>query len=324
MNLLERIFENKRELTTKRMGWKRKIASGAILLASLSFFAFTLYKGWDQLREHFSLVNYWLIGGALCLYPIGFLPSAWAWHAIMKSVGGCTDFRKNLRLYALSCLPKRIPGAVWHISSRVVLYQENQTSYATTLVATVIEILFMTLSGFSIGLLVQGLEWAQATPGLRGVIIGGLTLTLTVPLWTPVLRRLIHSIQSRAGAPSSTSFSIGDALRILGILTLAWAGGGGLLYMIANAVIPLSFAEIPKIISFWGVAGATSVTAGLLVQGMGLREVTLAVLLSNSMSLSAATVVSLLFRLILTVGETVWALLFAWLMSQWPNAPKGL
>ncbi|MBU0703058.1 MAG: hypothetical protein KKC18_04255, partial [Chloroflexi bacterium] len=188
-----------------------------------------------------------------------------------------------------------------------------------SLSATAIEMVFAALSGFSIYLLAQGLTWTDIDSRLRGIVIGIFVLTLAVPLWTPILHRGLRLIQTRTGASTLASFSAWDGLRILGILALAWIGGGFLLYMIANAVTPLSFAQLPNIIGSWGAAGAISMTAGLLVQGMGLREVTLAVLLSSYMPLPAAAVVSLLFRLLLTVGESIWALVIAWLVPWWPK-----
>lgn len=319
MNPLERVFEAASGQIKKGFGWGHKIISAIMLLISLSFLAYTVYVGWDQLREHFSTLNYWLLGVALLLYPIGFLPTAWAWHTTMSSVSGYSEFRENIRLYALSCLPKRIPGAVWYISSRVVLYQKVQISYATTLAATAIEIAFTALSGFSIYLLTRGINLAETESRLRGVSIGAFILTLAVPLWTPVLRYGLRFIQMRTGVSTSISFDVRNALCVLCILTLAWVGGGSLLYVTASAIVPLPLVQLPDVIGSWGAAGAISVTAGLLVQGMGLREVTLAILLSSCMPLSAAAVVSLLFRLLLTVGEFVWALIFARLASWWPK-----
>jgi uncharacterized membrane protein YbhN (UPF0104 family) len=75
------------------------------------------------------------------------------------------------------------------------------------------------------------------------------------------------------------------------------------------------------LIGAWAAAGAVSLTAGLLVQGMGLREVTLAVLLGNHMPLPVAAAVSLLFRVLLTVGEFIWALVFSWLATRYPQSP---
>jgi hypothetical protein len=299
--------------------WVRAVINGVMLVASLSFLIYAVYIGWDALQAHFRHLNFWLLGAALLLYPIGFLPSLWNWHAVMSRIGGCRDFRTNMRLYSLSCLPKRIPGAIWYISSRVVLYRECQVSYATTLVATAIETTFLALTGFLIYLLSLGTGLAELDYRLRDAIIAVLILALAVPLWAPLLRRGLRWLQVRTGALTPVEFGSSDALRLLGISGLGWIGGGLLLYILANSVAPLPPTQLPDLIGSWGAAGAVSLTAGLLIQGMGLREVTLAVLLSNYMPLSVAAVVSLLFRLLLTGGEFVWALVFAWLAPRLPK-----
>jgi hypothetical protein len=290
-----------------------------MMVASLSFLAYAVYTGWDALQAQIRHLNYWLLGAALLLYPMGFLPSLWNWHTVMSRIGGCRDRRTNMRLYSLSCLPKRIPGAIWYITSRVVLYRECQVSHATTLAATAIETTFLALTGFSIYLLSLGMNSSRLDPRLRGAAIITFIFTLVVPLWVPLLRRGLGWLQERTGTLTPVEFNSWDALRLLGISGLGWFGGGLLLYILANAVAPLPLAQLPDLIGSWGAAGAVSLTVGLLIQGMGLREVTLAVLLSNYMPLSMAAVVSVLFRLLLTGGEFMWALIFAWLAPWLPR-----
>jgi len=76
-------------------------------------------------------------------------------------------------------------------------------------------------------------------------------------------------------------------------------------------VTPIPLAQLPALVGAWAASGAISLSAGLLVSGMGLREVTLTVLLGYLVPLPVAVAISLLFRVLLMVGEFVWALIFA-------------
>jgi hypothetical protein len=315
--ILDAVSENGQEHGDGRR--VRLAASAGLIAASLLFMVYTVYRGWDTLQEHLAHLNYWLLGAALLAYPLGFIPVLWGWHTIMGRVGGCQDIRTNVRLYSLSCLPRRIPGSIWYIASRLVLYRERQVSYGTTLAATAIETVLLVLSGLIIYVLSLLLTPAQLNPRLRGAAAVALVLAVGVVAWAPILNRGLRWLLGRLGIAGTVDLRPRHVLRILGVFGLAWVGGGLVLYILVSGVTALLAGQLPLLIGVWGAAGAISLVAGLLVQGMGLREVTLAVLLSGYVPLPVAVVISILFRLVLTVGELMWALIFAGLATVHPD-----
>lgn len=287
-----------------------------ILIGSFAFLGYATYLGWDTLKAHLRDFNYWFLGLAVLCYPLGFVPTIWNWHAIMSRVGGFNSVRKNARAYCLSCLPKRIPGAIWYIGSRIALYREHEVGAPATLAATAIETITLVLSGISVYIVASGLGSLTTHSTLKSSAIVAFILALTAPLWAPVLYRGLRKILARVGVSVSVQFSSLDVLYLLGISVLAWAGGGWILYLVANAVTAVPLGELPNLIGIWGAAGTVSLVTGLLVQGMGLREVTLAILLRRLMPLPLAAVVSVLFRLLLMVGEALWALVIMWVAGE--------
>lgn len=289
----------------------RLALSVAVVTASHLFLAYTIFRGWDTLRDQLGQLNYWLLGVALLAYPLGFVPTLWGWHSIMVRVGGCRDIRTNVRLYSLSCLPRRIPGSIWHITSRLVMYRRCRVSYGTTLAAMAMETTSLVLSGLIIYALSLLLTPAQINPKLRGGAIIALALSVAALVWTPVLSQGLRWLLARLGVSETVDIRAVQVLRMLGVFSLAWVGGGIVLYILVAGVTPLLIGRMPVLIGVWGAAGAISLVSGLLMHGMGLREITLAVLLSAYVPLSVAVVVSTLFRLVLTLGELTWALIFA-------------
>jgi hypothetical protein len=296
--------------------WLRVVVSGVLFALSLFFLGYVLYRGRDTLGQTLLNVDWRLLGLAFALYPLGFAPVIWSWHLLMARIGGCARLGINVRLYSLSCLPKRIPGSVWYIASRVVLYRDRGVDSALTLTATAMETMWLVLAGLSVYLLSLPLgapmgEAVQLDRRLIGVAGVCFALALASPLWAPLLLRGVRWLLARMSVSVSVELQARDVLLFLGMSVVAWVGGGVVLYVLANAVTPLSLAQLPALLGAWGAAGAISLSAGLLVGGMGLREVTLTVLLANLMPLPVAVAVSLLFRVLLTVGEFVWALVFA-------------
>jgi uncharacterized membrane protein YbhN (UPF0104 family) len=297
--------------------WWLRVAMGAALLAaSLFFLGYVLYRGRETLWQTLAQVDWRLLGLAFVVYPLGFAPVIWAWHTLMARIGGCSNWRTNVRLYCLSCLPKRIPSSIWYIASRVVLYRDQGVDSALTWTATALETIWLVLSGLSVFLL--SLPFWSVTGGMARldgqlIAVGAvcLVLALTSPLWSPLLLRAARWLLARMGIPVSVRLAARDVLPLLGLSALAWVGGGVVLYVLANAVTPVPLAHLPTLVGAWAASGAISLSAGLLVSGMGLREVTLTVLLGSLAPLPVAVAVALLFRVLLMVGEFIWALVFA-------------
>lgn len=296
--------------------WLRVAVTGALLSASLFFMGYVLYRGRETLAQTLAEVDGRLLAVAFMLYPLGLVPVSWAWHLLMSRAGGCSNWRTNVRLYCLSCLPKRIPSSVWYISSRVVLYRDLGIDSAVTLTTTALETVWLVLSGLSVYLLSLPFwkavdQSAQMDAPLIAVAGLCLVLSLLSPLWSPLLLRAVRWLLSRVGVTVAVQLEARDVLPLLGLSALAWIGGGIVLYVLANAVTPLPLAFLPALIGAWAASGAVSLSAGLLVSGMGLREVTLTMLLGSLVPLPVAVAISLLFRVLLMLGEFVWALVFA-------------
>jgi hypothetical protein len=284
------------------------LINAVMLGISLLFVLYIVHASWAPLKIYFKHLNYWLLALALLIYPLGFLPLLMMWHKIMSYIGGCHDLYTNIRLYSLSCLPKRLPGTVWYISSRVATYHECQVKPAITLMATFIETICLTFSGFSISLLVG--TTSALFPQGKGLAICLFLLSLAFLIWVLLARRRFWS------KGRTDKFNLRSTLLLLGISALAWIGGGLLLYILSNAVTKVPINRLPSLIGIWSGAGALSLSIGLLAQGLGLREMALTALLAYEMPLPAAVIVSLLFRLLLTLGEPLWALVAAWLAHK--------
>ena len=100
---------------------------------------------------------------------------------------------------------------------------------------------------------------------------------------------------------------------------IAWAGGGLILFALVQAVNPLNWSLLPVMIGTWGAAGAVSLTIGIGIQGLGIREVTLGALLSLVMPTLTAIMIAVAFRLVLTIGEVIWVAFFVWITKK-PSA----
>ncbi|MBN1135988.1 MAG: hypothetical protein JXM73_05360 [Anaerolineae bacterium] len=292
----------------------------AVLALSFSFMGYLVYRNWQQLeayRQHWQM-HYPLILLAFALYPAGLAPNVVGWHMLMKRLGGLHRFKINAQIYCYSCLPKQLPGGVWHVAGRAYLNKEQGIQASVTLLGSSVEWVLLIASGLLVYLLscLAPLPVGDRAAGLDPGVALALLAPLLIVLCPPVFNRVASWLLSRLRRPTPPPLGWGDLLGLLGVYVIAWVMGGVVLYVLSQALVPLSPAALPAVIGAWGGAGAIGFVAVYFLQGLGIRDVTLALLLSSIMPLSAAAVVSILFRLLITVGEILWPLLWARLLGR--------
>jgi hypothetical protein len=141
--------------------------------------------------------------------------------------------------------------------------------------------------------------------------------------WSPAFNSLLARLQSRWEIQQPIQIAKREMILSLFWMFIAWIGGGFLLFTLARGFLPLDWSHLPSMVGIWGGAGAISLSLGALIQGMGLREITLAALLSSIMPMLHAIVISIAFRLALTVGEILWVAIFAWITRTPSNRREG-
>lgn len=296
--------------------------NAAVLCAVLFFLAYGVYANWEQLRQHEWTVHYGYLAGACAVYGLCFLIVLLAWSGIMSSIGAMRNWRVNARIFCYSSLPKRIPGVVWYIASRVHLYKDKEVARSVTLVGIALETVLLFVTAIMVYLCC--LFFPIAAP-IAGRLPPTMALLLLIPLlillvpavWNRVIGRLLSALRY----PGRLSMRPGNLLGLTVLYLLAWVLGGVDLYLLARAVYPVPPNLLPAVIGAWAASGAISYLASYIVQGMGISEVALSVLLSHYLPLSVAIVIAVLFRILLMVSEVVWALLLAWGLGGFKGLP---
>jgi hypothetical protein len=298
-----------------------------IVLLSLAFIGYAIIVNWSELKNQEWHVNVTYVILVMVLYPLGMFPTVAAWHWLLRALGTRKPFWLNLRLYALSSLPRHIPGLVWYVTSRTLLYQEQGVGAGVVLVATAAETALLALSGFVSATLYFALQTdilSQFTALRIMVPIAAVVLAsllVLAPGGTRMLERFLRRWQKDG---ESVQFQRSALWACLGWMFLAWGGGGGLLWILVRAIAPIDWSLLPVMVGIWGAAGAVSLTIGIGIQGMGLREITLGAMLSTIISPLAALVVAVAFRLALMIGEFLWVFLIAGLTNRKTSQPKGI
>lgn len=286
-----------------------------IMLASGVFILYAIYTNWNNLISQQWEFNYPYILLAILVYPIGMLPTVTAWHTLLHALGEHLPFRTNLRLYSLSTLSRHVPGFVMFVTSRSLLYQERNVPAAITIAATGAETILLAITGgiTSILLLLLGGGAVQRFESFRYAAIFGVLILLAFVTWTPTLNRLLSKVLTNQKIERIPQLEQKRVVASLVWMFIAWTGGGLVLFTLTQAIQPVPWTMFPMFVGMWGAAGAVSLTIGIAVMGLGLREITLGALLTLVIPPISAIVIAIAFRLIMTIGELLWVMLFAWL-----------
>ena len=303
----------------------RRLLFGGIMLISLIFIAIALRANWSEFNAQKINFDYRFIILAVFIYPAGMLPTAFSWHTLLHTIGIALPFRTNLRIFSLSALPRHIPGFVWYISSRSLLYKEEDIPAKVIVTASAADIILLALTGFlsAFMLLVSGIGISQEISTVRTAAIIAIPIVILLIISIPLVNRLLPFFLERRGVDEIPTIHQGKLIATLLVMFIAWAGGGLILFVLAQAIYPLSWSMYPAMIGAWGAAGAVSLTIGIGIQGLGIREITLSAILSLIMPPVIAIILAVVFRLVLTAGEFLWVLLFIWLTKKPPEKIEG-
>ncbi|MBN1661678.1 MAG: hypothetical protein JXA93_25005 [Anaerolineae bacterium] len=289
---------------TRSPGFRRR-AQIAIVSIFVTFIGLAVYQNWSELQayEWRADVRYPLL--ALVTFPLAYLPNAWCWHRIISRVSTQQGARANAHIYFLSSLGRYVPGGIWHIAGRAYWYRDRGVPAYQIVIASVWENTIVVVSGLIV--------YALLTPGLQ--ILGGVGAAVSAVALPAVLNRLVEGAGKKLGLSSGSVRAV-DVVVLYGAIGVAWAVGGGILWLVINAVFPLEVAAAPAVIAAWGLAGAVGMVAGVLVGGLGIREITIGALLGQIVPVPVAIVAAIGFRLVVTASEMVWALALSWLTSR--------
>jgi hypothetical protein len=252
---------------------------------------------------------------SLALYVAGVGLGVLEWSLIMGRLAGVHSLRKNAKIYSYSTLAKRLPGTYWYVAGRMLLYDEEGVARATTAAGAVLELASTILSGLLVYLLslpfclstyLAGLPsiWRSGYLGLLIAILG--VVFLRPALVSTVLSRLARFLGKQE---VSVTFGARDTLTWLTLHSVAWVVGGVVLYLLITALQPFPWTALPAAINMTAAAGLVGLVAFIFPSGLGIKELTLAYLLSFYVPLPVAAALALLFRFWVIGGDLLWALL---------------
>lgn len=297
------------------------------MVLGLGLLAQQAWQGYQALTQSQTCVlRPWPLVTSLGLYIIAYFVQMAAWMLIMRSLQVRLPVGAVIEGYALSFLPRYIPGSVWgYLSRNEWLAQTHQVSYATSTIASILEAAMLLITAAILGGLywLQLPQWQAMVQPLIGdnfntSMIAAYALLTLVAAWIAwrMLPWLFFRFTKKASQPENASVQLAYYQRgndfQLWIMTIMlylifWIIQGAALITIGQALCE----DIHLALFAASAAFAVSWAIGFLIifvpAGLGVREWTLNAFLVTLATLqpSQATLLAIISRFGLIVAEIV-------------------
>ncbi len=295
----------------KALASRRWFRTGLLAVGvALTFFVIgrIILRNWSDFRTFSWQLNPLLLAGAAIALVAAFGLNILTWVLISRAFGSRVGFWKDLEIYSFSTVLRRLPGLVWQLASRTYLYRQEEASLAVPLWGSLWELVVQLASG--ILLMVLMLLFSSK---LRASFPGGLWwLLLLIPVGWVVLRpQDIVSLARRISpkVQSQPNLTVRNVSLWLALYVLSWSLGGAILYFLIGALTPVSWALFPTCVGLVAASGVLAILASPIPGGLGIREVSLVLLLGLYVPSPIAVAGGILLRLWLLLGEAIIAFL---------------
>jgi hypothetical protein len=289
-------------------GWSGRIVTSLFLLLSFVVIGLMLANHWETVAAlEWRIRPVWLLYIAL-FFAIDLLVATWAWHLLVARLANYRNFRQSAKICWRANLARRIPTPVWYIANRALLYEQVGVSKTTTSLLSSLELVFFLLSGLATTLLtlpfwaIPAEFMADYNPLLWLALLAPFSLLFVHPrLLEKVWRRIRPDI-------ALEPLRWRDTISWLFYYILAWLFGALVLFSAINLLYPVPINQIIVVVGVWSLAGSVSLAGALTVSLIGVREISLLLLLTIIVPAPIAVIAAILIRLIWIVGETVGAI----------------
>jgi uncharacterized membrane protein YbhN (UPF0104 family) len=275
-----------------------------------AFLAYTVWKSKDQLQPYLAKADYSQFIIVAVIYLIALFLAVLNWAVIMHAFDRSISLWMHAKIYLVSMVSRRLPGTIWYVGGRMVLYKELGVPSIKTASASGIE--------FIISFVADAILAAIFLPiGLNLSKIWLIPLVLVIVIGLFVLRpkiieKIMEKLKHPLVQPVSTSQVIGWLLlRMALVLT-----GGVMIFFTIRIFSPIEINLILFVLGARALSGAAGMLTFLLPSSMGASDLTLLAMLTTIIPTSLATIIALLVRIYTTLFELIFGLVFFVILNK--------
>lgn len=290
------------------------------LVFTIGFLIVLLIHGREELAQFDDWRAYLTVcGQGFLLYPLSLTVQAWVWGMMIARLGQVSISWRDAEIFAYTHLMRRLPGAVWYLAGRTMIYRERGIRASVTLAASGLEFVLLVLVAVALSAALSLSShggWLLVSAALILIVLvipQGLTALSAASdqRWIPEFARKWLAKLSGEVMPKSWDLALWVAAYLM-----SYVVGGLILFLLARSIAPESDVTVTNAVRIWALAvGVAFLTSAVSPAGLGIRELTLTALLSPYMPTLGAVLVAVLLRMLFIVSDLVWGG-FMWLTAR--------
>jgi len=285
-----------------RSPWLR----AALLVLAAGLAVYGLASQWTQVQAALAKLDGWDVAGATVSAIAGLGAMMLAWRALLADLGSRLPLPAAIRVMFVGQLGKYVPGAVWAVAAQVELARDyavpRRRSGTASLVSMAVTLVVgLVAAGVTLPLVsghaVRQYWWVLAVTPLAAAC-----------LYPPVIRFGLDRVLRVLGRPPlEGTVGRGGMARALAWTTLGWLGYGASAWFLISVFAGKGGGSYALSLGAYALAWAVGFLIIFFPGGIGPREVALVAVLAPVMPSASALVVALASRVVMTLGDLVWA-----------------
>jgi len=285
-----------------RSPWLR----AALLVLAAGLAVYGLASQWTQVQAALAKLDGWDVAGAAVCAIAGLGAMMLAWRALLADLGSPLPLPAAIRVMFVGQLGKYVPGAVWAVAAQVELARDYAVPRRRSGTASLVSMAVTLVVGLVAAGVTLPLVSAHAVRQYWWVL--AVTPLAAACLYPPVIRFGLDRVLRVLGrAPLEGSVSRGGMARALGWTTLGWLCYGASAWFLISVFAGKGAGSYALSLGAYALAWAVGFLIIFFPGGIGPREVALIAVLAPVMPSASALVVALVSRVVMTVGDLVWA-----------------
>jgi len=279
---------------------------GGLLVAAVGLAVYGLATQWTEVHADLAkLAWYDVTGAALCAIA-GLGCMMLAWRALLADLGSPLPLPAATRVMFVGQLGKYVPGAVWAVAAQVELARDYEVPRRRSATASLVSM----ATTLVVGLVAAGvtLPLISASAARHYWWVLAITPLAVACLYPPVIKfGLDLVLKTVRRAPLEKSVSVPGMARALAWTTLGWLCYGAHAWLLISEFAGHSGHILALSLGAYALAWSVGFLIIFVPGGIGAREVALIAVLAPVMPSASALVVALASRVVMTVGDLVWA-----------------
>lgn len=292
---------------------QKVIKNGVTILWMFLLFllSWQLWKSRDQLAPYMDNINWIVFVEISFFYFLALIFAILGWISIISVFAPNISIWVHFKIYLATMAAKRLPGTVWYISGRAVIYRSMGVSQIKTASASGLEIIISFLANCVIAIIVLPLGIIQVESSYILLLIIGMVASLLI-----VNPRTISWFMDLIKRPLVQPIRLWQPFIWLLFRFAVILSGGLMVFQIVKIFQPMANNILWAVLGARALSGAASFLTFFLPSSFGAADITLAAMLSTIMPLTLSGLTALAVRLITTFFDVILGILFYFIVNK--------